>query len=111
MSLTLQAGGGAASSESSGTNNISVDVSLAGLSFQVFTLVVFVAIAADYFVRYFRTHGRHTLGFRVRFFLLFLSLSIVLILLRCAYRIDELSGSYSGPLFHIQGLFIALESR
>lgn len=110
-SLSLQAGGGAASSQSKGSNNISVDVSLAGLSFQVFTLIVFIAIAVDYFVRFFRTHGRHTLNFRVKFFLSFLALSIVLILLRCAYRIDELSGGYSGPLFHIQGLFIGLESR
>ena len=42
-------------------------------------------------------------------FLAFLSLAIILILIRCAYRIDELSKGYAGPLIHNQGLFIGLE--
>ena len=46
---------------------------------------------------------------RFKIFLGFLSLSIVLILIRCVYRIDELSDGYNGPLIHKEGLFIGLE--
>lgn len=39
----------------------------------------------------------------------FLSLAILFILIRCAYRIDELSDGWNGPLIHDEGLFIGLE--
>ena len=42
-------------------------------------------------------------------FVVFLSLAITLILIRCAYRIDELSDGYNGPLIHNEPLFIGLE--
>jgi hypothetical protein len=111
VSLALQAGGGGASSQSSGGNRTSVNVTLAGLSFQVFTLLCFIALSADYLVRYFRQNSLRATDRRVKLFLFFLALGIFLILLRCAYRIDELSGGYFGPLFHEQGPFIGLESR
>jgi hypothetical protein len=105
ISLALQAGGGGASSQSSGGNRLSVNVTLAGLSFQVFTLLCFIGLGADYLIRYFRTYSLKQTDFRVKIFLFFLSLAILLILLRCAYRIDELSGGYFGPLFHEQVCF------
>jgi len=46
-------------------------------------------------------------GFKV--FVGSLSAAIILILIRCAYRIDELSDGYHGPLIHNEGLFIGLE--
>lgn len=46
-------------------------------------------------------------GFKV--FVVFLTAAIILILIRCAYRIDELSDGYNGPLIHNEPLFIALE--
>ena len=36
---------------------------------------------------------------------MFLSLAVVLILIRRAYRIDELSDGYDGLLIHDEGLF------
>ncbi len=36
-------------------------------------------------------------------------MAIILILIRCVYRIDELSDGYSGPLVHDEGLFVGLE--
>ena len=113
LSLVLQAVGGALSSTSSGGSKTAVDVSIGGLSFQVFTLVIFISLAVEYAVRYLRAQRadpRKTplpRGFKV--FVGFLSLSIVLILIRCAYRIDELSDGYNGPLIHDEGLFIGLE--
>lgn len=113
FSLCLQAVGGALSSTSSGSSNVAVDVSKAGLSFQVFTLVVFIALAVDYAVRYLqaeRVEERKTpLPISFKVFVTFLSLAVVLILIRCAYRIDELSDGYNGPLIHNEGLFIGLE--
>ena len=109
VSLALQAGGGAASSDSVGKNQIGVDVSLAGLAFQVFTLVVFILAAVDYFIRYLRSPNRRKFPFTFKIFVGFLSLSIILILVRCVYRIDELSEGYMGSLIHNQELFIWLE--
>ena len=51
---------------------------------------------------------RHVSG-RFKIFVAFLSLAILLIFIRCIYRIDELSDGYSGPLIHDEGLFIGLE--
>ena len=113
FSLCLQAVGGALSSTSSGSSNVAVDVSQAGLSFQVFTLVVFIALTVDYAIRYLqarRVEERKTpLPISFKVFVAFLSLAVLLILIRCAYRIDELSDGYSGPLIHNEGLFIGLE--
>lgn len=39
-------------------------------------------------------------------FVAFLSLAIICILIRCAYRIDELSDGWDGPLIHDESLFI-----
>ena len=113
FSLCLQAVGGALSSQSSGSSPVAVDVSLAGLSFQVFTLVVFISLTVDYAVRYLRARRveERKMPFPSSFkiFVGFLSLAVLLILIRCAYRIDELSDGYKGPLIHKEGLFIGLE--
>ena len=113
FSLCLQAVGGALSSTSSGSSNVAVDVSKAGLSFQVFTLVVFIALTVDYAIRYIRARRieerKASLPVSFKVFVAFLSLAVILILIRCAYRIDELSDGYHGPLIHNQGLFIGLE--
>jgi hypothetical protein len=115
ISLTLQATGGGMSSNSAGKSYIGVDIALAGLSFQVFTLTLFISLATDYAIRYSRgrraaKEGEHAeLTTRFKVFVGFLSLTIVLILIRCVYRIDELSDGYNGPLIHNEGLFIGLE--
>ena len=49
------------------------------------------------------------LPMKFKIFATFLSLAILLILIRCIYRIDELSNGYDGPLIHDQGTFIGLE--
>ena len=113
LSLCLQAVGGALSSTSSGGSKVAVDVSIAGLSFQVFTITVFIALAIEFALRYIGAQrGQQDktplpTGFKV--FVIFLTAAIILILIRCAYRIDELSDGYNGPLIHNESLFIALE--
>jgi len=116
VSLALQGTGGGLSTSSSGSSQIGVDVALAGLGFQVFTLTIFIGLAVDYAVRYTSYRRANSaeaqatpLSTRFFVFVAFLSAAIVLILIRCAYRIDELSQGYSGPLISDEGLFIALE--
>ncbi len=106
VSLTLQGTGGGLSSSGSGSTG--VNVSLAGLSFQVFTLCVFIALVVDYILRW-RRNGSTVLTVRFKLFATLLSLSILFILARSAYRIDELSDGYNGHIFHDQVSFIILE--
>lgn len=110
LSLVLQAVGGALSSTSDGGSNVAVNVSIAGLAFQVFTLCVFIALVGEYVWRYRKgTKGTKALSGKFKIFCTFLSLATLLILIRCIYRIDELSDGYEGPLIHDEGLFIGLE--
>jgi hypothetical protein len=83
---------------------------LAGLCFQVFTLVVFILLAVDYLCRFYRLPRQAKTTFRFKVYLVFMFSSIVLILGRCVYRIDELKDGYSGALFHNQRLFCGFES-
>ncbi len=116
ISLALQGAGGGLSSTSSGGSKVAVDVSIAGLSFQVITLCLFIALATDFAIRYRR--GRETstnklvLPKQFKIFVTFMSLAIILILIRCGYRIAELKGGYRGSgseLIREEGPFIALE--
>ncbi|MDI1490770.1 MAG: hypothetical protein OHK93_001974 [Ramalina farinacea] len=110
ISLVLQALGGALSSTSSGDSGYAVDISLAGLSFQVFTLCVFIALSLEFAFRYRKsTQGTRNTTMPFKLFIFFMSFAIILILIRCAYRIDELSDGYNGGLIHDEGLFIGLE--
>ena len=110
LSLVLQAAGGALSSGSGGGSKAAVDVSIGGLAFQVFTLCIFIALVAEYVSRYVKASKSQTqLSGRFKIFSSFLALAILLILIRCAYRIDELSDGYNGPLIHNEPLFLGLE--
>ena len=87
-----------------------MDIAIAGLSFQVITLVVFNALAIDYAIRYWKAEGRtNPLPQKFKVFLAFLIFAMVLIFIRCAFRIDELSEGYGGHLIHNEKLFIGLE--
>ncbi len=113
FSLCLQAVGGALSTTSSGGSKTAVDVSIAGLAFQVFTLCIFIALVIEYALRYNKAqkvmNKPAPVSNRFKIFCAFLALSILFILIRCIYRIDELSSGYSGPLIHDEKTFIVLE--
>ena len=119
ISLALQGTGGGLSSTSSGNSTPAVAVSIAGLSFQVFTITVFIILSADFAIRYSRAsdntnnnNNNHVLTKQFKMFIFFLSLAIILILVRCGYRIAELKGGYRGPgseLIRDETLFIVLE--
>lgn len=79
-----------------------VAIELAGLSFQVITLTVFIVLAIDYALRYIRFRNtqmreeRVVVATRFKVFLGFLVLAIACTLIGCTYQIDELSDGYSG---------------
>lgn len=93
------------------TSLTGVDVSLGGLGLQVAVLLIFMVCFADYLIRYVRKNRIAALNSRTRTFFSFLSLAIVAIFIRCAYRCYELSDGYSGSdKITNEGEFIALES-
>lgn len=106
----MQGAGGALSAiQASSGNKTGVNLSLAGLVLQVVTLVFFVGLFTDYVFRY-KRKSAVPLQPRMKLFLGFLFLSIIFVLVRCVYRIDELSDGYDGPLIRNEPLFMVLES-
>ncbi|KYK58886.1 hypothetical protein DCS_00013 [Drechmeria coniospora] len=113
VSLVLQAVGGSLSCVAETTDEIQVgvNISLAGLVFQVFTLALFCILFADYLTACWRhADARRKLTSRLVVFLALLFTAILLILLRCAYRIVELHEGYFSDMFRDEIFFIALES-
>ncbi|KAK1579449.1 RTA1 like protein [Colletotrichum navitas] len=108
--LVLQAAGGALSTTSAGSSDVGVDLAMAGLVLQVVVLVAFCALFADYMFRYTRSGAARPLTLRDRLFFGFLALAVMLVLARCAYRVDELSDGYrQSEKLANEGLFIGLE--
>ncbi|KAG5797575.1 hypothetical protein H9Q69_003369 [Fusarium xylarioides] len=112
ISLILQAVGGAVSVVSTAQDDVKTgeDISIAGLVFQVVTLLCFVALFIDYVIRASKSPARYRLTKPILTFLFFLFLSTIFILIRCGYRIAELNGGYFSAIFRDEGLYIALES-
>lgn len=119
FSLVLQAAGGALSTTSSGQSQIGVDLALAGMSFQVFTILLFCGFFADYMIRYFRSGQRHAAdmgswagqALRLKLFFGFMALAVLLTLIRCSFRLAELHEGYMAldSLIRDEGLFIGFE--
>jgi hypothetical protein len=95
VSLILQAVGGAMSSSSNGDSSTGVNIALAGLAFQVATLTFFTVCVLDYMWCSRRTWTTTKLPTRFLTFCVFLALATTLILIRCVYRVYELSEGYS----------------
>ncbi|KAH6670880.1 RTA1 like protein-domain-containing protein [Plectosphaerella plurivora] len=110
VSLILQATGGALSCLASTQEDvdIGVKISLAGLVFQVVCITFFCGFFADYLVLCKKSGAK--INQKLKFFLIFLLLSIVFILIRCVYRIVELREGYFSEMFRDEPPFIALES-
>jgi hypothetical protein len=111
ISLILQATGGAMSSTSNGSSQAGVDIALAGLIFQVITLTFFSVCVVDYMIRSRSTWKSVKVPARFVNFCVFLALATLFILIRCAYRVYELSEGYSrdSEALRDEPKFIALE--
>jgi hypothetical protein len=115
LCLVIQAVGGALSTQSNGSSATGVNLGLAGLSLQVAVLFTFITLSVQYAFRYARDVragkvSSQGLDKRFKIFATFISLAILVIFVRCVFRIYELSEGYSGKAFHDEGAFIGLES-
>ncbi|KAL1302186.1 hypothetical protein AAFC00_002617 [Neodothiora populina] len=120
LSIILQGAGGALSAAADDGDSLlksGEDLLIAGLSFQVVTLVIFAVLAADVF--YSMWKHRHELPAKTaplrasRKFRLFIGATIVsylCILIRCSYRIAELQGGWGNSIMRNETDFIVLES-
>ena len=111
LSLILQAVGGAMSSTSNGDSTTGVNIALAGLAFQVFTLVAFAAFVVDYIIRSRSVWVATKYPTKFIIFNVFLTLATILIFIRCSYRLYELREGYSqdSEALRDQPLFLGLE--
>ena len=95
---------------------------VAGLAFQVFTLLVFICLSLDFGVRTFgryrqlgaaqtfdERHARLRESKRFNGFLIALAFATLCIFTRSVYRVAELSEGWEGHLIKTQKYFIGLE--
>lgn len=119
LSLILQgAGGGVAATADNGSSlqNTGNDLMMAGICWQVFTLLVFGTLCLSYALRV-RSHAAelpahaHTLlsQSRVKFFIGSLFAAYIFIFARCVYRIAEMANGWKSAIMQDEPSFIALE--
>lgn len=93
---------------------------MAGLSFQVCTLLVFAALALSHLVRVRRAGPgalepataavRASAPFRLFVAALALALAFAAILARCVYRVAEMAGGWKSPIMQNEASFVVLDS-
>lgn len=120
LSLTLQGAGGgiaATSRQNRSRQLVGNDLMMAGISFQVVTLLAFGAAAALYCYRLSRSKTslsssaesvKRSTGFQL--FLGGFLLAFITIFTRCVYRIAEMAGGWRNPIMQNQTEFIVLDS-
>ncbi|KAK1826175.1 RTA1 like protein-domain-containing protein [Podospora conica] len=123
--LLVQAIGGALAA-SAGYDNLAMlnhgnRAIIAGITLQVVVLLLFGAVAVDYYVRVRRRMGsggddgvdpeaRALWGERrFRMFLYAVTGAYAAVLVRCIYRIAEMAGGWANPIMQDEASFIALE--
>lgn len=116
LTLSHTASGGGLSSVAAQNNSdpkTGDNVMMAGLSFQVFSLLLFAIATVDYYLRVQKQYrnqgpppGVHP---RIRWFFAALGLSYTSIMIRCIYRVIELSKGWNSPLMKKEKDFVVLE--
>ncbi|KAG0646167.1 Efflux pump himE [Hyphodiscus hymeniophilus] len=119
ISLVLQALGGALASTANTVSgsNLGKNIMLAGLGFQVFSLILFGIAAGEFAIRVKNGKGNYnpryvnlTTSRLFKSFLLGLVVASVTIFARSVYRCVELSGGFNGTLFvNDEALFMVME--
>lgn len=95
--------------DSSARNKAGLQITRAGLIFQVITLFTFLVLSADFLIRLQRLGGMKKTSKEEKHFFIFIGLAAWLTFVRCLYRVAELKDGYSGKLFQDEVLFIVLE--
>lgn len=119
FSIILQGAGGAISAVADDNEVLKTgeNVMIAGLSFQVFTLLVFAALAGDVFYSIWKHRTQLPLATaplraskKFRLFIGATIFSFLCIFIRCCYRIAELQGGWGSTIMRNEPEFIVLES-
>ncbi len=120
ISLALQGAGGGLASAASGPGSLmdtGNSLMMAGLSFQVITLVAFAVLVAEYFSRVWKQRNElnpRTVELRnskkFKWFIGALLTAYFAILFRCIYRVAEMSGGWGSPIMRDETTFIVLDS-
>lgn len=118
LALILQGTGGgiAATANDNHMLDIGSNIMLTGICWQVLTLVLFALLFGDYVVRAYRQRteiepaSRDLLAQRsFQVFLVGITLAFTTILIRCAYRVPELSGGWKSKIMQNEVDFIVLD--
>jgi RTA1 like protein len=116
VSLILQGTGGGMASVTSQNGEdpvVGTNIMVAGLSFQVASMSLFILLALEYVWRVRRIEkGTARLSVsttKLWLFVAFFSLAVVCIFIRCIYRVIELSEGWDGELIKNETIFIVLE--
>jgi hypothetical protein len=121
FSILLQGAGGGVASAADKTQKGLLDVGnglmVAGMVFQVVTLLLFGVLAGEYGVRVWK--HKHELNpetftlrrsMKFKLFLVALVVAYFSILIRCVYRVAEMSGGWGNSIMKEETLFTALDS-
>lgn len=122
ISLVLQAIGGgmaATAGEDRHQQNLGTHIMVAGICFQVVTLLIFAACASFYVWRRHRgvknghqlskTAAQTLADTRFRLFVLALITAFIAVFARCVYRIAEMAGGWANKIMRDEPSYIALE--
>ncbi|MCJ1389508.1 hypothetical protein MMC18_002365 [Xylographa bjoerkii] len=119
LSLVLQAAGGATAATAKGNKSLSVNggyIMLAGIVWQVFTLIVFAGLCGHYFRKVYVNRSNLTASAtavfnstKFRLFLVAVTVAFTTIFTRCVFRIAELADGWKSPIMQNEIEFIILD--
>lgn len=94
----------------SGISDVGIKLALTGLTFQLFTIIIFCGLFCDFLIRFFRSCRMQIAPVpRMKVFFSFLGLALLLITTRSAYRLYELHGGFRGDSLKNEAVFIGME--
>ncbi|MCJ1284118.1 hypothetical protein MMC26_003449 [Xylographa opegraphella] len=119
LSLVLQAAGGGTAATAKGNKTLADaggNVMLAGIVWQVFTLMVFGGLCAEYFRRVYVNRYNLTPSAtavfnstKFRLFVAAVTIAFTTIFIRCAFRIAELADGWKSPIMQNEVEFIVFD--
>ncbi|KIW83722.1 hypothetical protein Z517_02968 [Fonsecaea pedrosoi CBS 271.37] len=118
VSLLLQAAGGAIAStaDDDKSNQLGINVMIAGLASQVVSLAIFVAICGHFAWKVFKNptklsseHARLRRTPRFKGFLISIAIAVLTITVRSCYRLAELKDGFHGHLANDEATFMIFE--
>jgi len=119
VALIVQGAGGgiAATANTDSGSTLGGNIMLGGIIFQLIALIAFIAVSAEYYIRYItdrplrmpEQHGRVQWGQKMKIFTASLIFILVMIFIRSIYRTAELSDGWNGRIITTQVYFNVLD--